>query len=118
VIDLGEWTMETEILDEGRQDWVSFAVVSQIVGAYEGSELGPRAMSRRAVEVAVALVESGRIVAGDLTPAGFHPWPGDAYEVVARIRRDAEDVIARHGYIPLAEVCWFATPELVARARS
>ena len=107
--------METEILDEGRRDWVSFAVVTQIVGAYE-AELGPRALSGRAVDVAVTLVESGRIVAGDLTPTGFHPWPGDVHEVVARIRHDAEDVIARHGHIPLAEVCWFATPELVARA--
>ncbi len=115
MIDLGEWTMETEIVDEGRRDWVSFAVVTQIVGAYEGSEQGPGALSWRAVDVAVALVESGHLVAGDLTPAGFHPWPGDAHEVVTRIRRDAEDVIARHGYIPLAEVCWFATPELVAR---
>jgi hypothetical protein len=107
---------EAEILDEGRWDWVSFAVVTQIVGAYEGSEQGPGALSWRAVEVVSGLVLSGDVVAGDLTPAGFHPWPGEPHEVVERIRRVAADVIARHGYIPLAEVCWFATPELIARA--
>jgi hypothetical protein len=114
VIVLVEMTMEEEILDEGREDWVSFSFINQCVGEYEGFEQGEPARSWRAVDVAAALVASGDLVVGDLTRSGFAPWSGDEHEVVARVRREAADVIGRYGYIPLAEVCWFATPELLA----
>lgn len=101
--------LEAEILDEGRYDWVSFAFVAQCVGEYEGFEQEASARSQRAVDVVAAMVEASELVSGDLTKDGFHPWPGTAHQVVERLRRDAAEVIARHGSIPLAEVCWFAT---------
>lgn len=113
--DLEEMTIESEILDEGRGDWVSFAVIIQCVGVYEGFEQGEPARSRRSVDVAARLVIDGKLVAGNLTDSGFQTWPGEADEVAERLRRAAADVITEYGYIPLGEVCWFATPELLDR---
>ncbi|MDD7939356.1 hypothetical protein PHK61_13105 [Actinomycetospora lutea] len=112
---LTEMTIETEILEEGRGDWVSFAFINQCVGVYEGFEQGEPARSRRSVEVAAHLVASGRLVAGDLTTSGFLRWEGAGGELALRVRRTADEVIREHGYIPLGEVCWFAAPELLDR---
>lgn len=108
-------TIESEILDEGRDDWVSFAFISQCIGVYEGFEQGEPARSRRAVDVAARLTTDGKLVAGDLVGGGFRRWPGSPDEVAGRLRRAATDVIGEHGYIPLGEVCWFATPDLLDR---
>lgn len=115
---LTEMTMESEILDEGRDDWVSFAFINQCVGAYEGFDQGEPARSRRATEVAAHLVARGELVAGELTTRGFVRWEGPRDDLADRVRRAADDVIREHGYIPLGEVCWFATPELLDRTNA
>ncbi|MFC5136961.1 hypothetical protein ACFPK1_01840 [Actinomycetospora rhizophila] len=108
-------SIESEILDEGQDDWVSFAFIIQCVGVYEGFDQGEPARSRRAVEIAAGLVADRRLVAGDLTAAGFQRWPGEPGDVVARLRVAADEVIGENGYVPLGDVCWFATPELLDR---
>lgn len=107
--------VEEEVLDEAKYDWVNFSFIGQRIGADEGFDQGEPALSEKALAVAVDLVRTGRLVAGDLTQDGFVVWPGSVDDVADRMTRDAAEVISEYGYIPLAEVCWFATPELLAR---
>lgn len=85
------------------------------MGQYEGFDQGETARSRRAVDIAAELVAGRGLVASDLTRSGFTRWYGAADEVVARLHRSAEQTIRETGYIPLGEVCWFPTPELLER---
>lgn len=107
--------VEDEVLDEGRYDWLNFAFISQRIGANEGFGQGEPSLSTKALDVAVHLVGDGRLVAGDLTLEGFVPWDGEVSEVIDRLRTDADAIIGQYGYIPLAEVCWFATHEMLAK---
>lgn len=102
-----------DVLEEAVHDWINFAFIAQRIEA-EG-EVGPQEpqLSRAAVETAVELVRQGLLVPGALTVEGLVPWNLDREAAVVRLRADAEKIIAAHGHIPLAEVCWFGLPSVV-----
>ena len=104
-----------DIEAEAREDWLGFADIVALVADAHGVELEiSAAILSEAVATTVALVRAGRLVPGTL-PDRLVPWPLDPENAAQRIEREAEDLIARYGHIPLGAIAWFTVPDFVQR---
>ena len=96
-----------DVLIEGLSDWVDIGFARQYVkdeiGAVPATEL-----REQTILIIAALLDAGLFVAGDLSRAGFAPWPLGPTGAVARIRDGwhAPDAPLLPG-----DVCWLQITE-------
>jgi len=95
--------MITEILTEGEDDWVHLGVIVRTVK--EATRLTGEELLQMTLNTIEDLLDSGYMVAGQVGPTNFDPWPFSTSEVLARIERAWRALGREPG---LGDICWFA----------